>query len=299
MSGRDWRAFREAARKRLSSHALFLIALLALFALVALNHDSQSGVARYAQYQAAKGSSHQSASDLAAEITAHYTRLLAFLTAVLAVVGVLQFAGAAAQTYWLYRADKNAKRAADLADTQIALAIRQTDLAEKQHGLERLHYLGAHPPNVVLRDVYFDDMADNALVSDGRGVSFLLVNSGATEARIIESWVLLEWRQPNTKVRNMLSAGHDDLHHPILAGGEPRYFSAEAPPEFSLYEMFGPNITRMSNDTLERSGELHFSGCLLYEDFDGKRYRSVFRRIFDHKRGGFYRTNDPDDEYAN
>ncbi len=87
------------------------------------------------------------------------------------------------------------------------------------------------------------------------------------------------------------AATHDTLKTPTLARGEPRYFEIPADEDVAYLEA-------MSDWMHPKGYELHFAGCLLYEDFDGVKRRSVFRRYYDQRQGGFYRTDDPDDEYA-
>ena len=209
MLGRDRGSFRAAARTGLRPSewwgaGLFAALLLSLIVPAAFlfpsgNNHKDGGLNRTTKEE---GHTHSFA-DQEAAVTAHYTRSLAYFTFWLIVVGGAQVIALSSQIFLLIKADQRAKEAENLARTQIALSHRQVDLEERRHGLDRTKFIATNSPRVILRDVFIVSSADNALVTEGRSVSFLLVNVGATEARIIESWVILEWRDRNTKTRNM------------------------------------------------------------------------------------------------
>jgi hypothetical protein len=133
-------------------------------------------------------------------------------------------------------------------------------------------------------------------VEDGREILYMLVNSGGTRGKIVESWIFTEFVPPDQPVRNLRSYGHDDLGQITFAAGEMRDL------KYPLNADFGWDIALHSAAAGQideaKAWSLYFTGAVLYSDDLGHLRRSVFRRKWDHDRGGFYRVDDLDQEYA-
>jgi hypothetical protein len=99
-------------------------------------------------------------------------------------------------------------------------------------------------------------------------------------------------------IRPLRSEGHDDLKSLTFAAGEIQELTYEVPGEIGAFIMV-PDMMRIGiEDEPPISGDFYFTGAILYSDDAGTKRRSVFRRRWDHGRKGFYRLDDPDQEYA-
>lgn len=169
------------------------------------------------------------------------------------------------------------------------IGVWQGWLTRNVIGLAREEFVASHRPKIILRNVSVieEDGVDKILYS--------LVNIGESKATIVNSWILGEFIIRGEVIRNMRCAGHDDLGNVELAPGENRDFIYVVPTDVgaSLYMKLGRDAIRM---TLYKDADFYFAGSIRYADDLGNIRTSVFRRKFDN--GGFYRTDDPDHEYA-
>lgn len=169
---------------------------------------------------------HQPISNSSAECTTHecwqeanekaltdYTGMLAWFTAVLAIVSSVQ-------GIFLWRADRAARRAAEastaatkasqeLSNKQFLLEGTRADLATKQHGLLRLQHIAANKPLLRIRGIALAPIgASGSLFEKGEKVrgSLVVANSGATEAKIIDSGYRFFWSSDGLPMRPPLDA---------------------------------------------------------------------------------------------
>jgi hypothetical protein len=162
--------------------------------------------------------------------------------------------------------------------------------------LARDEFNATHRPKIVLRQaVPIDD-------DDGPALLYTLVNIGDAPATIDESWVLAEFYCRPTP-RALRAAGHDDLGKTVFASGEARDFSLPiGEPVMAL--IMGLNIEAEHRQALgpivnlDAFGDLYFAGAINYLDAAGNKRTSVFRRYWDRQRRGFFRSENPDQEYA-
>lgn len=166
---------------------------------------------------------------------------------------------------------------------QIWLFVWQLRLIRKGIDLTKDEFISTHRPRIILRDV---------CKGQGGEILYMLVNSGGSKATIMESWIIAEVVPPDQS-RNLRSYGHDDLGRLTFTGGEMKDLTYPVPREIGLYTI-GHSVPRIG----EENWNSYFAGAILYSDAAGNRRRSVFRRRWDHGRQGFYRTDDPDQEYA-
>jgi hypothetical protein len=168
----------------------------------------------------------------------------------------------------------------------VLVTRRQARLSRESIDLARSQFIATHRPRIVLKDVSF---VDGQLL-------YMLVNTGDTEATVVESWILDELVRTGQPIRPLRSAGHHDLGRLILAGGEIRDLTHD--PKMGAF-MRVPDMMRIGvEDQPPMIGEIYFTGAILYSDNAGIRRRSVFRRRWDRGYGSFIRLNDPDQEYA-
>ena len=157
--------------------------------------------------------------------------------------------------------------------------------------LARNEYDASHRPHLIVRDIFIE----------GRNIIYLLVNKGETPARIVESWIMAEFVPMGQPLRPLRSFGHDDLGQITLAAGEVRDITYPMPSAISFPMMF-PETRRIGIEGRPPvHGETFFTGTIVYEDGNGRRRRTVFRRQWNQSPGSvgaFNRVGDPDQEYA-
>lgn len=157
---------------------------------------------------------------------------------------------------------------------------------KEQFQLIRKEFISTHRPRIVLREV---DRTNGT-------ICYMLVNIGNTEATIVEGWIILEELFVNHPIRNLRSFAHDDLGRLRFAPGEIKDLTI--PPGIGDLFIRFPNAARIQTPEPQKSGEVHFTGAIVYEDSLGYRRRSVFRRSWHHGRQCFCRMDNPDYEYA-
>ena len=232
---------------------------------------------------------------LASERVAYYTKILAIFTGALSAFGVIQ-------VWFLIRADQKAALAADLAGKQMALSGRQTDLAEKQHGLGREQFFATHRPRLVLKDVFFDE--DNLV--------FELVNIGGSDAKIVGGFVVLAFVSDERRFKDAREGNRQGLDGAVFSAGQLRQFKGDVPAAIrdQLTRMATlahfPDAARIRNadNPAPPMQDIYFFGAIQYVDGRGEEFGvtrlSAFRRLYviDGPLGGFKRTGNPDHEYA-
>jgi hypothetical protein len=129
----------------------------------------------------------------------------------------------------------------------------------------------------------------------------MLVNTGDTDATIVESWIFGEFVPNGTPIRPLRSFGHDDLGRIVLAAGEARDLTRDLPGDIGFAIMF-PDSRRIGLEGQPPVfGERYFTGTIVYEDDRRVRRRSVFRRKWDDSSHSFVRLSpeqERDHEYA-
>ncbi len=85
---------------------------------------------------------------------------------------------------------KLTERTVELAEKQFLMEGRQTDLAERQHGLQRLQHLAVNRPSLAIRNVEIRrPTADGPLFEPDAPINgwLVVVNTGASGARILSA----------------------------------------------------------------------------------------------------------------
>ena len=162
--------------------------------------------------------------------------------------------------------------------------------AKEASALSKNEFISSHRPRIILRDIWYEPTASD--------LSYMLFNTGGTAARIIESWILVEFISTGQPIRPLRSFGHNDFGPLIFAAGEMKDLTYSVPSEIGAY-MLVPDMMRIGTDNRRPMvGEFYFTGAILYADDAGNHRRSVFRRQWDKDRKCFVRLDDPDQEYA-
>jgi hypothetical protein len=182
-------------------------------------------------------------------------------------------------------ADKNF----DLSEKQFLLAGRQCDLAEKQHGLQRVQFFATHPPNLIVRKINLGTYRGG----DPLSVTYVVANVGASDAVIIEHSTLIAIEQekfdgtaPNlpyrSTVKNTLVVGS------VIKPGD------------HIGVMSGPTTFKYDERWQIEKPPFRpiFIGCVRYEDGLGNKRRTEFHRSYDRVTGRFSVSQDPDEEYT-
>jgi len=122
---------------------------------------------------------------------ARYTLLLAAFTAVLAIstIGLWLTAIGSGR-----KQSSDMERMADIAEKQMLIAGRQTDIQQKQHAIGRLQFLATHRPRLRVRHVSLIAQGDvighpTLFFANGNKIkgSLVVVNIGGSKAMIIET----------------------------------------------------------------------------------------------------------------
>src|SRR5580658_9626305 len=112
--------------------AASFVGLIAIIALGATYSSFSPTIIEHNQYKdAAYSAGHESIQDISAEIIAYYTKVLAWFTAILAIVSI-------GQGFLLHKADVTARKSAEAAKSSADAATKSAGVAEQALiGLER------------------------------------------------------------------------------------------------------------------------------------------------------------------
>ena len=166
---------------------------------------------------------------------------------------------------------------------------KQARLTRDALNLARAEFTAAHPPQVILREAVMDLEAV---------VAYTLANIGGSTAIIQESWIMAEYPAPLYTVRNLRSAGHDDLGRLTLAPGEIKDLTYTLSEELSYYLRFENADRLREGGAYKTPNNLHFAGAILFADNQGALRRTIFRRRWDGSMRMFMPSADPEHEYV-
>ena len=122
--------------------------------------------------------------------------------------------------------------------------------------LAREEFISTHRPKIVLREV---DFVDNSII-------YIFANIGGTEATVMESWIMDEALIAGQPVRSLRSFGHDDLGRLKFAAGEIKDFTHPQVGGGGVYIRFPSAARIITEDGIQHTGEVHFTGAILYAD---------------------------------
>lgn len=190
---------------------------------------------------------------------------------------------------------------------------KQAELTRDSIKLARDEFIATHRPKIILREAFCGPVLEGTEIR----VIMNFANIGTTEGTIVNS--VLDIEAVSTKqTRFFLSPtaeAANELGTLTLAGGASRLVSfndlpnrrpnTAAPPTWNN-ELFGlKSGYRAARDgpieTVHfRDHVVHLVGQLVYEDGQGQRRRTAFRRVLDPARQRFYRleADEPDLDYA-
>jgi hypothetical protein len=170
----------------------------------------------------------------------------------------------------------------DIAGTQVALAVRQVDLAEKQHGLERFQFLATHRPRIVVRRVRMCDGTKGVT-----NVEYMVANVGDTDATIIEisAMVVATGRAGLGAMPNYAEPAFPPI---ALKSGESTVLTC-AVPETVEFAIALATTRNVPSATL-----LHFIGYIDYDDVNRTRRRTAFSRQYSYETERFLAAGNPD-----
>jgi hypothetical protein len=223
-----------------------------------------------AQYQAAQSAPPISATDAAALAVAYYTKVLAWFTAVLAIVSTFQL--------WLLR------RSEDTANKMATIALTQT--------------VAAHRPILKVRHVRVETDAAPAFwtANDLVKGSLVVVNSGGTRADIIGSGLRVYFG--NDVLPMVDPTGVKVLPFIVLpvslAAGDSCHIPFSGTPEVEAGQ--DKNTFMILKDKDSRGYFMYVIGHIKYRDMDGNgRFMGFCRRW--NGRGTFIAVDNSDYEY--
>jgi hypothetical protein len=238
------------------------------------------------------------------ETIALYTEVLAWFTAVLAIVS-------AVQGIFLYRADKTARisadaanKAASAAEAHTAVVAAQTDVLIKQHAIGRLQHLALHRPRLRIRHV---SVVDSATIIGHPGFFFdhgqkitgglVIVNVGGTKTKIIESFYKIYFSRTVLPINSPLDK--DEPKELLIAPN--KVFDVGESLSVGIQDTIIMNPPTEEGTTILRrfkneNWKIYVMGQIRYQD-EGDRDRFMgFCRVGDGETR-FTAVDDPDYEY--
>lgn len=206
---------------------------------------------------------------------ADYAGLLDLFTLALLGVAILQV--------WLgFRTDRTARLGLEIANRQMLIQGKQTDIVEKQHAVGRLQFIATHRPRLVIRDVHIGDTGYVAPVV----IMATVANLGATAATVVRS-------------TGFGCVAEEPLPWPRLTGDTPNPFGdATIGDGKSVRVSISTDYTNASLGDWKRNPgwSLYFIGSIVYSDDAGNIREVRFARRYDSRTGRFTAISDPDYE---
>lgn len=212
-------------------------------------------------------------------------------------------------TWTLWRTnDKTAALAEQtvaLSQQQVMIEGLQANVLTKQTDIAQQQFFAAHPPRLVLKDVYFSKENDFSQLT----VEFS--NTGGGIAGIQGGFTALDFV---SELRDFKHQEGRSLYEPLaengFTSGSLRSFVIDVPERIQRSLKFlrdcpdetSKRAERIYGDgTLLPKGDLSFFGIIYYFDTRQKkpdRRACVFRRWYNERIGGFERSTNPDHEYS-
>ena len=241
-----------------------------------------------------------------------YTLLLAVFTAGLTVASVWQ-------GYFLVRADRTARTAADAAlktaqtasaqvghlensaaeakraadamnalasaaETQTTVLFQQADILEKQKEIARLQFFAEHRPRLILKDVYFTQDRNY------KELAFEISNVGGSAARIIDGFTYIGFVTDLREFKTKPSGSLPEIPQKAMGAGEIRTCQLTVPQSIqgsvsnSRFRIDFPDAARIRNlDAPPEPGpavDLYFFGLLRYADQRGEEFGAIRACVF-------------------
>jgi hypothetical protein len=194
-----------------------------------------------------------------------------------------------------------AERQLDLAEKRFLLTGRQCDLAEKQHGLQRLQYIAEHRPRIRVRSIGLARSPAGLLFQGERNVKggLVLVNAGASDAKIRQAMYRFFWAIGDLPMVPPLQ--DDDPVAPLF----PEYpHTLEGHGSYFTFVESAALLTDEEAHEIRGGGPTHFyiMGAVLFSDWDLKdRWMGFCREYVAPKNAGgdgrFVPVGNPDYEY--
>ena len=243
-------------------------------------------------------------------LTDHATVLAAVVSAIAAAIVAWFTIVLARATREMLKAARDQRtelqKAGEIAEKQMLLSGRQTDIIEKQHGLDRLQFIADKRPRLRVRHVTINHPMPEArtripLFQEGQRVtgSLVIVNVGATSAEAIDSRYCFYWSNTGLPMDPPLSEESPRLFDGVAApleGGESRTIPIESQ---NLMDTNATNIAFGRGDW-----HLYVMGMVRYADIGSppvERFMGFCRVYQLPERGAgegrFVVVKDPDYEY--
>ncbi len=194
-------------------------------------------------------------------------------------------------------------RAADAADIQAQWAGKQVEIASQQKSLLRLEYYATHRPMLIVKDVFISKTRDGE-----PRLTYEIVNSGGSEAKITDGFVALDFVSDETDFKNAAHRSAGAAFDTRLAPGTLKQFTLEIPSPvgaflgYYLAEAYFPQLKRFRDADVSYDQNLFFFGLFTYSDdrgdFERNEYLCVLRREWTRRTGNFERTGNSDHEYS-
>jgi len=184
-----------------------------------------------------------------------------------------------------------------LAERQFLLTARQADLAEKQHGLARLQHIATHRPRLKIRSVVINsENSDVPMIQSGCYIigSLVVTNSGATEARILDSGYRFFWSNAGLPMQPPLDGEETKallVPQDPLAPYESRWI------EIKSHTPFGEEADRLGWGVITEV-TVYLMGFIRYADIEGAERFMGFCRAYQPPRLPFHTSTIPQGRFV-
>lgn len=189
-----------------------------------------------------------------------------------------------------------------LAEKQFLLEGRQADLAEKQHELARLQHIAANKPSLRIRSIVLFPPYTGAKGYFVKGHhirgSLVVANSGATDAKIIDSGYRFYWADDGLPMRPPLEKGEVDE---LLLTDDPIVGYGSRGTVIQSRMVLNDDFSFRSH--IAGGARLYLFGFIHYADIDGAERFAGFCRQYDTaeafgREGHFITLQNHDYEYS-
>jgi hypothetical protein len=211
--------------------------------------------------------------------------LTAIFTGGIVLVGILQLLLFVWQLWLIRESLDDAKLAAGAAKESADASKVQADIAQKT-------LISTHRPKLIVRELIIIDPTDE---ERNIRISYVVANIGASEARIVESWIEIQEVADGSLRPLQPTEGTNVIGDETIDAGT-RILREQG----STVSMLSLAVARQIQ---QRSGHtpvatVYFRGWIVYADRNMTRRRTAFCRAFDHRDRRFRIVDDPDYEYA-
>jgi len=170
--------------------------------------------------------------------------------------------------------------------------IRQSHDMQASIALARQEFISTHRPKLVVRELLM--LETEGTGDPGITVRYVIANIGAGNARIVESWVEVQFSRDRRLWPLQPTDGANPIGDTLIKPGS-HVFREQGSTVSMLSLSAGRQILQSGHHPVQT---VFFRGFILYLDDNLVRRRTAFCRVWNWETNRFDVVNDPDYEYA-